>query len=365
MLLIQEGEQWARWGGGAAEGLAEMALLCKGCIDFVTLAPFSPCLPSAPAAPGGPWGGWQDSVLAFQHNINTHSNCTTRLYRRVTDHHRPFAIIQRLTGHKEAKITQFVCMFDSFIWKWCTMMNECCINALVLSKEWSSLPQILSGYLSSLLAFQFTSIRFHIEQLSCLINGWVLSLNRNDSQMPLNVHYFSCVRIYLSDLDMPLFGCKDIRSCSHVQCVTHREHTHPFTVMPRICRPSLLSGQDLSAPQRLLSTPPPVVPLQNHSPSKFHSDLADCRLSAIDWEPIMWACLLSWSFQLLLMCTSYWWGRLLISTKSHFNWSTIYSDQSHCVGVLFFKVARTTFCWLCSIRCIRNSLLLFLIAQTR
>lgn len=86
----------------------------------------------------------------------------------------------------------------------------------------------LSGHLSSVLAFQFTSIRFHIEQLSCLINtcGWVLSLNKNDNQMSLKVHYFSCVRIYLSDLDMPLFGFKDtgVQSCSYVR--THTENTH-------------------------------------------------------------------------------------------------------------------------------------------
>lgn len=89
-----------------------------------------------------------------------------------------------------------------------------------------------------------------------------------------------------------------------------------------------------------------VVPLQNSSPSKFHSDLADCSLSAIDWEPIMWACFLSWSFHLLLMCTSYWWwrGRLLISTKSHFNCSLIHSGLNQRAGcVLLVKVTRHLF----------------------
>ncbi len=196
MLLIRDGEQCG-WGGeregrDAAEGLAEAALLRKGWIDFVTLAPFSPCLPSAPAAPGGPWGGWKDTASAFQHSINTHELFNKHAQTNECELSHCFTLFLRLTQNiskqKELylffNITHTVCLL---------------YNALVLHDYWSS-PEILSGQLPSLLVFYFTSIKFRIEPLSCLINSWwVLSLSGDDNAMPLRVHYFSYVKIYLSD----------------------------------------------------------------------------------------------------------------------------------------------------------------------
>lgn len=73
-------------------------------------------------------------------------------------------------------------------------------------------------FVRHLLAFQLTFIRFHIEQLPCLIKTW------DDNPMPLNVHNFSYVKLYLSDLDMPLSAHENTQSCSHVQI--HTENTH-------------------------------------------------------------------------------------------------------------------------------------------
>ena len=133
---------------------------------------------------------------------------------------------------------------------------------------------------------------------SYLISYWTIVLPdkysaggvfSDDNPMPLNVHHHSYVKTHLSD--MPLSAHKKTtKLCCHVQIHTD---THIAIFNQGVGRPSFLSGQDLSCTQWFLSTPALVTTLQECSPSKFHSHLFDWGLRAIDWEPIMSACLLS------------------------------------------------------------------------
>lgn len=67
----------------------------------------------------------------------------------------------------------------------------------------------------------FTCIRFHSEHMSWQVNTWwLLSLNREDNPLSLNVHYFSYVKIYLNDSDLPLCAHENIQSHSHVRTHT-------------------------------------------------------------------------------------------------------------------------------------------------
>lgn len=135
-------------------------------------------------------------------------------------------------------------------------------SVMLYTRNVTSPPEIIQpGWISSLLAFQFTFIRFHIIELLCLMNTWwVLSPSRDDHPMPLKVHYYFSLFQWLEHG----FVCPQTHTVQFTQpCMNmHRKHTQPASLMLKFGRSSFLSGQNLSGPQWFVPTPPPVVPLQ-------------------------------------------------------------------------------------------------------